>query len=134
MKQRFTLLFVGLGVCGLCLSSGLQPYPSRLSLLSTPPAIAMPQPLLDAETIRDRMQNLPGWKTDGKKLTITRKFKNFVDAIAFVNKLVEPAEAANHHPDLAISYNKVSITLTTHDAGGLTNLDFQLAEIITKID
>jgi 4a-hydroxytetrahydrobiopterin dehydratase len=79
------------------------------------------------------MQSLPGWTTDGTKLSRTYQFKNFVEAIGFVNRLVEPAETANHHPDIAISYNKVTISLTTHDAGGLTQQDFKLAQIISQL-
>jgi 4a-hydroxytetrahydrobiopterin dehydratase len=56
-----------------------------------------------------------------------------VEAIAFVNQIVEPAEAAGHHPDLEISYNKVTVSLTTHDAGGLTSKDFDLAQVISKL-
>ncbi|HAX85419.1 MAG TPA: 4a-hydroxytetrahydrobiopterin dehydratase [Cyanobacteria bacterium UBA11370] len=92
----------------------------------------MTQLLSDAE-IQEKAKQLVGWTVDGKELRLTRKFKDFVDAIAFVNKLVEPAEAAGHHPDLAISYNQVTVTLTTHDAGGLTSKDFDLAQTISEI-
>lgn len=51
----------------------------------------------------------------------------------FVNKLVEPAEAAGHHPDLSISYNKVTVSLTSHDAGGLTESDFEMAKTISAL-
>lgn len=54
-------------------------------------------------------------------------------AIAFVNKLVAPSEAAGHHPDIEISYNKVTVNLTTHDAGGLTEKDFALAQEISAL-
>jgi 4a-hydroxytetrahydrobiopterin dehydratase len=70
---------------------------------------------------------------EGQQLERTWIFKDFVEAIAFVNKLVEPAETAGHHPDIAISYNKVSVSLTTHDAGGLTEKDFQLALVISQL-
>ncbi len=89
---------------------------------------------LDAATIQEKVKTLPGWTTDGQALHTTRKFKDFIEAIAFVNRLVEPAEAAGHHPDIAISYNTVTITLTTHDAGGLTELDFQMAQTISGLD
>ena len=89
--------------------------------------------LLTEAEIQEGVSQLEGWSLEGKELRTTRKFKDFVDAIAFVNKLVEPAEAAGHHPDLAISYNKVTITLTTHDAGGLTAKDFDLARIISQL-
>jgi len=88
--------------------------------------------LTDAE-IQKRANQLEGWMVEGKELRITRKFKNFVEAIAFVNQIVEPAEAAEHHPDLEISYNKVTVSLTTHDAGGLTSKDFDLAQVISKL-
>jgi 4a-hydroxytetrahydrobiopterin dehydratase len=92
----------------------------------------MVQLLSDAE-IQERANQLEGWTVEGKELRITRKFKDFPDAIAFVNQIVEPAEAAGHHPDLAISYNKVTVSLTTHDAGGLTSKDFDLAQVISKL-
>ena len=88
--------------------------------------------LSDAE-IQKRAKQLEGWLVEEKELRTTRQFKNFIEAISFVNKIVEPAEAAGHHPDLAISYNKVTITLTTHDAGGLTLKDFDLALAISKL-
>lgn len=71
----------------------------------------MAQLLSDAE-IQNYAAQLSGWTVEGKELKSTHTFKNFVEAIAFVNLLVEPAEAAGHHPDLAISYNKVVIALT----------------------
>lgn len=92
----------------------------------------MAQLLTDAE-IEDQAKSLKGWTVEGKELQQTFKFKGFVEAIAFVNKIVEPAEAAGHHPDLTISYNKVNVTLTTHDAGGLTSKDFELAQVISKL-
>lgn len=92
----------------------------------------MVQLLSDAE-IQERAKQLEGWTVEGKELRITRKFKDFLEAIAFVNQIVEPAEAAGHHPDLAISYNKVTVSLTTHDAGGLTSKDFDLAQVISKL-
>ncbi len=88
--------------------------------------------LTDAE-IQERASQLKGWTIQGKELRVTRTFKDFVEAIAFVNQIVEPAEAAGHHPDLAISYNRVTLTLTTHDAGGLTSKDFDLAKVISNL-
>ncbi|MEA5566045.1 MULTISPECIES: 4a-hydroxytetrahydrobiopterin dehydratase [unclassified Anabaena] len=93
----------------------------------------MAQLLTEAE-IQTQASSLLGWTVADSKLQTTRKFKDFVAAIAFVNKLVEPAESAGHHPDIEISYNKVKITLTTHDAGGLTQNDFDLAEVISRIN
>lgn len=92
----------------------------------------MAQLLTDAE-IQAQVSRLSGWTVAGSKLQITRKFKDFIAAMDFVNKLVEPAEASGHHPDIEISYNKVNIYLTTHDAGGLTQKDFDMAEKISQI-
>ncbi len=89
--------------------------------------------LLSENQINRKIEALPQWTTDGKSLQRTFIFTDFVTAIDFVNQLVEPSEAAGHHPDLEISYNKVSITLSTHDAGGLTQLDFSLAEQISNL-
>lgn len=75
---------------------------------------------------------MPWWTVEGKQIKCSRKFKDCIEAINFVNRLVEPAEAAGHHPDLEISYNKQTIILTTHDAGGLTETDFELAQAIAK--
>ncbi|MEH1967808.1 4a-hydroxytetrahydrobiopterin dehydratase [Nostoc sp.] len=90
--------------------------------------------LLTEAEIQKSAKVLSDWTIEGSKLQITRTFKNFIQAIEFVNKLVEPAESAGHHPDIEISYNKVKITLTTHDAGGLTQADFDVAQAISQIN
>lgn len=89
--------------------------------------------LLSDTEIQERAKHLEGWVVEGNQLRLTRKFKDFVEAIAFVNQLVEPAEAAGHHPDLEVSYNKVTVRVTTHDAGGLTSKDFDLAKVISQL-
>lgn len=89
--------------------------------------------LLEQTEIEQRLQSLPGWQQRDRAIECQRVFEDFVTAIAFVNRLVEPAEAANHHPDLGISYNKVTIALTTHDEGGLTEKDFDLAQAIAAL-
>ncbi|XGV86241.1 MAG: 4a-hydroxytetrahydrobiopterin dehydratase [Limnothrix sp. BL-A-16] len=89
--------------------------------------------LLTASEIQDRLTALPNWTVEGSTIVCCRRFADFITAIAFVNQLVEPAEAANHHPDLEISYNKVTITLSTHDEGGLTAKDFDLAAKIDQL-
>lgn len=83
--------------------------------------------------IQTQLTQLPDWTLIDNKIQRLFKFKNFIEAIAFVNQLVEPAEAANHHPDLEISYNKVTVNLTTHDAGGLTQKDFDLAATFDQL-
>jgi len=100
-------------------------------LVQSLPINAMP---LNQTEIDQKIQTIPQWQQQKQNLVRTFKFKNFVEAVAFVNQLVEPAEAAGHHPVLTIEYNKVTISLTTHDAGGLTQLDFDLAQTISELD
>ncbi len=90
------------------------------------------KPLTETE-ISQRLQALPKWTRDGKTIKYTHEFKDFVQAVSFVNCLISPSEKADHHPDIAIAYNRVTISLTTHDAAGLTKQDFELAETISKL-
>lgn len=89
--------------------------------------------LLSQVEIKEQISQLSGWTIEGKEILCQKTFKDFVEAIAWVNKLVEPAESAGHHPDIAISYNKVTVSLTTHDAGGITQMDFDLAQVISTL-
>ncbi len=82
---------------------------------------------LNEETIAERLDALNGWTQDGNAITKTFRLPSFPAAIAFVTHLGFRAEAAGHHPDIDIRYNKVTVTLSTHDAGGLTAADFDLA-------
>lgn len=101
-------------------------------IFATYPFTVNAMPLNQSE-IDQKIQAIPQWQQQQQNIVRTFKFKNFVEAIAFVNQLVEPAEAAGHHPDITIEYNKVTISLTTHDAGGLTQMDFELAQTISKL-
>ena len=83
--------------------------------------------LSDAEA-SERLARLPGWTREGDMIRRTFTFGDFKEAMAFVNRVADLAEEMNHHPDIDIRYSKVSLALTTHDAGGLTALDFDLAE------
>jgi 4a-hydroxytetrahydrobiopterin dehydratase len=69
-----------------------------------------------------------GWTEVGKALERTFEFESFVDALAFVNRIGELAEAENHHPDITIHYNRVTLRWWTHTAGGITERDIELAE------
>lgn len=82
---------------------------------------------LTAPAIATALKRLPDWKKSGRTISRTFVFKNFPVAVRFVNKAAKLAEAAWHHPDIDIRWNKVTLTLTTHDAGGLTRKDFTLA-------
>jgi 4a-hydroxytetrahydrobiopterin dehydratase len=89
--------------------------------------------LLNDREIQAQLNQHPHWTLKGKTIEQVKTFDGFPSAIAFVNGLVDPAEAAGHHPDLAISYNRVTITLSSHDAGGLTVQDFDMATVIDQL-
>lgn len=76
------------------------------------------------EQARERLASLPGWRLDGQAIVREFTFATFPDAVAFVNRLVPGAEAADHHPDITIHYRRVVLSFTTHSDGGLTDKDF----------
>ena len=80
--------------------------------------------------VRSALDRAAQWSQTGESIQRTLKFKNFLESMAFVNAIAAKAEKVNHHPDILIRYNKVTLTLSTHDAGGLTRKDFDLAAII----
>ncbi len=83
---------------------------------------------LSEEQIEGRLADLPNWALNGDSLQRTFGFEDFRSAMSFVNQVAELAEAHQHHPDIMIRYSKVTLTLTTHDAGGITERDFVLAQ------
>ena len=85
--------------------------------------------LSDTE-VKAALGELPGWELAGADIVKEYKFADFVAAIAFVNRLADAAEAAQHHPDIDIRWNKVRLALSTHSEGGLTAKDFSLASQI----
>ena len=87
--------------------------------------------VLDNAQIEERLAGLSGWGRSGDAIEKEFKREDFVGSVRFVDSLVEPAEEMNHHPDLAISWDTVTVTLSTHSEGGLTESDFELA---AKID
>jgi 4a-hydroxytetrahydrobiopterin dehydratase len=84
----------------------------------------------DAE-IEEKLASLSGWRRSGDAIEKEFKREDFVGSVRFVDGLVEPAEEMNHHPDIAISWDTVTVTLSSHSEGGLTAADFELA---AKID
>lgn len=84
-------------------------------------------PPLTSSQIARAMAKLPEWRKAGKSITRTFVFKDFPAAIRFVNKVAELAEKVNHHPDIDIRWNKVTLVLSTHENDGLTARDFKLA-------
>ncbi|MEA5472420.1 4a-hydroxytetrahydrobiopterin dehydratase [Spirulina sp. 06S082] len=88
---------------------------------------------LEEAAIASQLESLPEWTREGQLLRREFVFGDFREAIAFVQSLVEPVDDAGHHPDITISYNKVTLILTTHDVGGLTQLDLDVAELINQL-
>jgi len=83
---------------------------------------------LNENEIQSRLDaEIPEWSEAGGAIQRTYQFDDFAQAMEFVNKVADAAEAAQHHPDILVRYNKVTLTLTTHDAGGITDSDFSLA-------
>lgn len=89
--------------------------------------------VLSATEIVQALQNLPGWSATGNTIERIFEFPNFVEAMGFVNRVAEAAEAVNHHPDITINYNKVKLSLTSHDSGGVTQRDVRMAGKISEI-
>lgn len=89
--------------------------------------------LLDKEALRRELAATPGWELAADVIVKTEKLKDFKEAMAFVNRVAEVAEAENHHPDITIRWNMVTLTLSTHDAGGLTEYDFRLARRLNEL-
>jgi len=88
---------------------------------------------LSAKRVRKELKTLEGWKLKGKGICRTFSFKDFVESIYFVTRVAALAEEFDHHPDFLIMYDKVRLTLTTHDEGGLTEKDFKLARHINRL-
>jgi len=88
--------------------------------------------LTDSE-IQKALGSLPGWKKNGTAIQRAFEFPDFKAAMQFVNKIADAAEQANHHPDIDIRYNKVTMALVSHDSGGVTSRDVKMAEKINQI-
>ena len=89
--------------------------------------------VLTASEIAVALQSLPGWTNRGDSIERVFQFGNFVEAMDFVIKIAAAAEAANHHPDILINYNKVTLTLVSHDSGGVTQRDIRMAGKINEV-
>jgi len=91
-----------------------------------------PQLLSDAD-VSARLKGLKGWKLEGKEIRKLVELKDFVHSMGFVNSVALLAEKINHHPDIDIRWNKITLVLSTHSAGGLTDNDFALAKMIDEL-
>lgn len=89
--------------------------------------------LIKADELKNRLKKIPEWELEKKHIERTFEFDDFTDAIDFVNSVAEVADEEEHHPDIDIRYNKVRLVLSTHSKGGLTDLDFGLAERIDTL-
>ena len=90
-------------------------------------------PTLKNDEVHQRVKGLNGWTLDGDTIRKQYTFANFLDAIAFVNRLAPEAEGADHHPDILINYKRVTLTYSTHSEGGLTIKDFEGAAAADRL-
>ena len=89
--------------------------------------------LIKADDLKNRLKKIPEWELEKKHIERTFEFDDFMESIDFVNAVAEVSEEEEHHPDVDIRYNKVRLILSTHSKGGLTDLDFSLAERIDTL-
>jgi 4a-hydroxytetrahydrobiopterin dehydratase len=89
--------------------------------------------LLPDNEIESRLADLEGWTREGDVITKSFKNEDFVGSVRFVDALVDPAEEMGHHPDLTLSWDQVTVSITNHAAGGLTEADFELAKRIEQV-
>lgn len=85
---------------------------------------------LSSDAVQQHLESLPGWELDGEMIARTYEHPDFRTAMAFVNFVAEVAENLGHHPDIDVRYDKVRLAVVTHDAGGLTEKDFELARTV----
>jgi 4a-hydroxytetrahydrobiopterin dehydratase len=89
--------------------------------------------VLTPEAVQKRLKSLPGWALENGEIVRRFEFADFLSALKFVNVVGEKAEAAGHHPDIDIRYNKVRLALVSHDAGGLTERDLTMAQELNSL-
>jgi 4a-hydroxytetrahydrobiopterin dehydratase len=89
--------------------------------------------VLSDEQVSERLAGLDGWTREGDSIVHIATLDDFKGAMLYVGAVAYLAESANHHPDIAVNWNKVTLTLSTHSAGGLTAHDFALAEQINRL-
>ncbi len=89
--------------------------------------------LLEDDDLTNALKKCPEWDYEKKSITRIVEFEEFMDAIDFVNDLAEIAEEAQHHPDITIKHTKITLKLTTEDAGGVTELDIELAQRVDNL-
>lgn len=93
----------------------------------------MARTVLTSDEIAKRLTSIPSWSLREARLERSWTFRDFAEALAFINRVGALAEAVDHHPDIHNSWNRVTLSLTTHDRGGLTSKDFDLAQQIDRL-
>ncbi len=88
---------------------------------------------LNSKEIQDELAKVKAWRLDGKEMVKTFEFSGFLPAMGFVNQVALVAERQDHHPDLLLQYNKVTLRLSTHDAGGISERDFRFAKTVDAL-
>ena len=89
--------------------------------------------LLEDDELTSALKKCPEWEAEKKHITRVFEFEEFMEGIDFVNNVGEIAEDAQHHPDITIKHTRITLKLTTHDVGGVTELDIQLAQRIDNL-
>ena len=84
-------------------------------------------PALNTKQVSLHLKAVPNWSKRAKKILRTYKFEGFLKSVAFIDRIAKKAQKSNHHPDIDIRFNQVTLTLTTHDEGRITEKDFSLA-------
>lgn len=93
----------------------------------------MPTTKLSDHDVAERLHALPEWSQPGEEIQRTYRFKDFVVAMSFVDQIATLAEHEHHHPDILIRYSRVTLSLSTHDAGGITDKDFDFAHAADRL-
>ncbi len=89
--------------------------------------------LLEPDEIKSKLKKIPEWDLEGKRLLRTLEFDGFEEAVDFVNEVAEIAEKYGHHPDIDIRYTKIICSLSSHDSGGVTQKDLDLARAMDAV-
>ena len=90
--------------------------------------------LISHEEVQEKMKKIPDWEFNETSISKIFEFDEYLSAIEFVNSVAEIAEEAYHHPDILINYTNVKLTLSTHEVGGITDKDFEVAERIDSLE
>ena len=117
----------------VALVSHPQPFQRSFEPLAVSRRYAGAMKTIPEDEARRRLGSVPGWELAGDAIRRQFTFRNFPDAISYVVRLGFAAEGADHHPDILINYKRVTLTYSTHSAGGLTDKDFAGAEEATKL-